>query len=62
MIAYDLLLLIFALLGVMLTYKENEPLIITGITIVVVCTLVYLIMFVLQCVWDRKNKKENKDE
>lgn len=62
MICYDLLLLIFALLGVMLTYKENEHAIITGIVMVIVCTLVYLIMFVLHCIWDRKSNKENKNE
>ena len=62
MISYGLLLLIFALLGVMLTYKENEYAIITGIIMVAVCVLVYLIMFVLHCVWNRKSNKEKKDE
>ena len=62
MIDYDLLLVIFALLGILLTYKENEHAVITGIIIVAVCTLVYLIMFVLHCIWSIKNNKENKDE
>lgn len=62
MIAYDLLLLIFALLGVILTYKENEHAVITGIVMVAICTLVYLIMFVLHCIWNRKSNKESKDE
>lgn len=61
MIAYDLLLLIFALLGVMLTYKDNEQAVITGIVIVCVCTLAYLVMFILYCVWHRKDNKKGDE-
>ena len=56
MIAYDLLLLIFALLGVMLTYKENEFAVIAGVAIVATCFAAYLVMFILHCVWHRKDK------
>ena len=56
MIAYDLLLLIFALLGVMLTYKENEFAVIAGVAIVAICFTAYLVMFILHCVWHRKDK------
>ena len=63
MITYGLLLLaIFALLGVLLTFSENESVVITGIVIVSFCALIYLVMFVLYCVWNRKSNKENKDE
>lgn len=57
-----ILLAIFALLGVFLTFSENENAVITGIVIVSFCALIYLVMFVLYCVWNRKSNKENKDE
>ena len=57
-----ILLAIFALLGVLLTFSENESAVITGIVIVSFCALIYLVMFVLYCVWKRKSNKENKDE
>lgn len=56
MITYGLLLVIFTLLGVFLTFSENENAVITGIIIVSLCVLVYLIMFVLYCVWNRKKQ------
>lgn len=56
------LLAIFALLGVFLTFSENENVVITGIVIVSFCALIYLVMFVLHCVWNRKSNKQNKDE
>lgn len=56
MIAYYLLLLIFALFGVMLTYKENECAVIAGVAIVATCFAAYLVMFILYCVWHRKDK------
>ena len=58
----NILLAIFALLGVLLTFSENESVVITGIVIVSFCALIYLVMFVLYCVWNRKSNKENKDE
>ena len=62
MITYSLLLIIFALFGVILTFSEHEYLVISGDMIVCFCFVVYLIMFVLYCIWNRKNDKENKDE
>lgn len=60
MIAYDLLLVIFALFGVILTFSEHEYLVISGDIIVCFCFLVELVMFVFHCVWNRKSDKENK--
>lgn len=61
MITFGLLLVIFALFGFILIFSEHEYLVISGDMIVCFCFLVYLIMFILHCVWN-KNKKENKDE
>lgn len=47
MITYDLLLLIFALFGVILTFSEYEYLVISGDIIVCFCFVFYLILFIL---------------
>lgn len=56
-----ILLAIFALLGVFLTFSENENVVITGIVIVSFCALIYLVMFVLYCVWNRKKQLEETE-
>ncbi len=78
MIFYCLLLVIFALFGVILTLSENEYLVISGDIIVCLCFVVYLVLLIL---WQSneikikkqinktedfikylQDKKENKDE
>ena len=63
MITYDLLLLIFALLGVIMTFSEHEYLVISGDIIVCFCFVVYLILFILWQSTEIKRKKQlNKNE
>ena len=57
MIAYSLLLIIFALFGVILTLSENEYLVISGDVIVCACFIVYLILFVIWQLNEMKIKK-----
>lgn len=57
MIIYDLLLLIFALFGVILTFSEHEYLVVSGDIIVCFCFLVEVVMFILYQVWHRGEKE-----
>ena len=62
MITYDLLLVIFALLGVFLTFSGQEYLVISGDVIVCVCFVVYLILFVLWQLNEIKIEKKRLNE
>lgn len=57
MITYDLLLVIFALFGFILTFSENEYLVISGGIIVCLCLVVYLVLFIVQCSAEIKTEK-----
>lgn len=64
MITYDLLLVIFALFGVILTLNKHEYIVISGDIIVCLCFVVYLVLFIL---WQSneikiKKKQLNKNE
>ena len=59
MITYDLLLVIFALFGVILTLSEHEYLVISGDIIICFCFVVYLIIFILWQSAEIKRKKNN---
>lgn len=61
-ITYDLLLLIFALFGVILTLSEHEYLVISGDIIVCFCFVVYLILFILWCSTEMKIEKKKLKE
>lgn len=62
MITYDLLLVIFALIGVILTFNENEYLVISGDVIVCLCFLVYLVLFIVWCSAEIKTEKTSLNE
>ena len=58
MITYALLLVIFALFGVILTLSEHEYLVISGDIIVCFCFVVYLVLFILWLSTEIKVKKK----
>lgn len=62
MITYDLLLVIFALVGVILTLSEHEYLVISGDIIVCFCFVVYLVLFILWQSTEIKIKKKQLNE
>ena len=58
MITYDLLLVIFALFGVILTLCEHEYLVSSGDIIVCLCFAIYLVLFILWQSTEMKVKKK----
>ena len=59
MIIYGLILINFAMLGCFLTvYSKHEWIVCLGVGMVIACTLVYLVMFILYCIWNKEGKKE----
>ena len=60
MITYGLLLVIFSLFGLILTFSECEYLIISGDIIVCFCFAAYLVLYILWGLAEIKIRKLNK--